>query len=142
MSNGPTSEQFTRFFEDSERLTGEVVTLNLLKFKERADSADGGTGEDSYRRYGAVALQKIIENGGTVVWHGSPDQVFIGDEDANDWDQVVLVAYPNRAAFMNMTADPEYQKGHGDRTGGLERMALIPMTPSDGFAALDNGGSR
>ncbi|MBT8214773.1 MAG: DUF1330 domain-containing protein [Acidimicrobiia bacterium] len=139
MSNGPTREQVVRYVEDSERILGEVVMLNLLKFRERAESVDGGTGKDSYGRYGEVALKKIAERGGTVVWSGTPDQVFIGDEDVNDWDMVVLVAYPNRAAFLEMVADPEYQEGHRDREGGLARTALLAMTPGEGFAAIDEG---
>jgi hypothetical protein len=49
---------------------------------------------------------------------------------------VILVAYPSRQAFLDMVSDPEYRQGHGDREGGVERMALIAMTPAQGFAAL------
>ena len=136
MTTNPTEDQITRLIEDSQRLTGEVVMLNLLKFKQRADSDGGGSGEESYGRYAALAIHKVTERGGQVVWTGTPDQVVIGDVDANDWDVVVLVMYPNRAAFMDMVGDPEYQKGHGDREGGVERMALVAMTPGEGFSAL------
>jgi uncharacterized protein (DUF1330 family) len=111
--------------------------LNLLKFKERADSEGGGSGQESYARYGALAIQKVTERGGSVVWMGTPDEVIIGDEDANDWDMVILVMYPNRAAFIDMASDPDYQRGHADREGGVERMALMAMTPGNGFAVLE-----
>jgi len=135
MSANPTTAQIERLVADTATMTGEVVMLNLLKFKERADSAGGGTGRESYNRYGELALAKIAERGGRVVWMGAADQVFIGDEDANDWDLVVLVAYPSRQAFLDMIADPEYQRGHGDREGGIDRMAIVAMTPGAGFDA-------
>jgi len=130
----PTKDQITTLIADSDRLTGEVVMLNLLRFKSRASSAGGGTGEESYMRYGELATRKVAERGGRIVWMGRPDSTVIGDESAGDWDVVVLVSYPSRKAFLDMTADPEYQAGHADREGGVERMALVAMTPDAGFA--------
>jgi len=136
VSTNPTAEQIERIVADSQHLTGEVVMGNLLKFKTRADGDAGGSGRESYARYGELAVRKVTERGGKVLWMGVPDQVFIGDEAANDWDAVILVAYPSRQAFLDMVSDPEYRQGHGDREGGVERMALIAMTPAPGFAAL------
>lgn len=136
MTTNPTADQIERIVADSQRLTGEVVMCNLLKFKARADSTGGGSGRESYARYGELAVKKVAERGGKVLWMGSPDQVFIGDESVHDWDAVILVAYPSRQAFLDMVSDPEYRQGHGDREGGVERMALIAMTPAAGFAAL------
>jgi len=136
VTTDPTAEQIEQLIADSQRLTGEVVMLNLLRFRERAGSEGGGSGEESYRRYGEVAIQKVTERGGRVLWMGTPDSIVIGDEVVGDWDAVILVVYPNRAAFLDMVADPEYQEGHGDREGGLERMALLAMTPGEGFEVL------
>ena len=133
MALNPTKEQITRLLEDSAAKDGQVVMLNLLKFRERADDGQGGSGEEAYSRYGAQAVQKVTERGGRVLWMGKPDSVVIGDEAAGDWDAVILVMYPNRAAFIDMTSDPEYQKAHVHREGGLERMTLVAMTPGTGF---------
>jgi len=134
MATNPTSEQIEQLVADSERLTGEVVMLNLLQFKARADSAGGGSGEESYQRYAELAMRKVTERGGRIVWMGTPDSIVVGSDVEGEWDVVVLVAYPNRKAFLDMVADPEYQKGHGDREGGLERMALLAMTPGSGLS--------
>jgi uncharacterized protein (DUF1330 family) len=135
-TKNPTDEQIAKLIEDAQTKTGEVVMLNLLKYSAKAGDGEGGSGQDSYNRYGAKAIEKVQAAGGRVVWAGTPDQVLIGDNDANDWDAVLLVAYPNREAFITMTSDPDYQKGHASREGGLERMALVPMTPGQGFLAL------
>lgn len=134
MTTRPTHEQFAALIADSDRLDGEVVMLNLLKFKSRASSAGGGTGEESYQRYGELATRKVAERGGRIVWMGRPDSVVIGEDATGDWDVVVLVAYPSRKAFLDMIADPDYQAGHADREGGVQDMALVAMTPDAPFA--------
>lgn len=133
MTTRPTHEQFEALLADSSRMDGEVVMLNLLKFKARATSAGGGSGEESYQRYGELATRKVAERGGRIVWMGSPDSVVIGDEATGDWDVVVLVAYPSRKVFLDMIADPDYQAGHEDREGGVQDMALVAMTPDQAF---------
>src|SRR4051794_27247409 len=112
MALNPTAEQITTLLDHSTTKTDPVVMLNLLKFKARADDGEGGTGQESYGRYAEQAIKKVAERGGKVLWAGSPDSVVIGDDEADDWDVVVLVQYPNRAAFIDMTSDPEYQKAH------------------------------
>lgn len=138
MTANPTKEQIKTLIADAERTDGEVVMLNLLKFKPRASSSGGGTGEESYMRYGELATRKVAERGGRIVWMGRPDSTVIGDDSEGDWDVVILVAYPSRSVFIEMTSDPEYQKGHGDREGGLEKMALVAMTPDKAFEALSS----
>ena len=137
MTTNPTQGQIEQLLADSERLDGEVVMLNLLRFKARADSDGGGSGEESYAPYAELAIQKVTERGGRVLWTGRPDSVVIGDADDDRWDAVALVSYPNRKAFIDMVNDPDYQRGHGDREGGLDRMALLAMTPGPGFATED-----
>jgi len=107
---------------------GAVVMLNLLKFKPHADDDAGTTGEDAYRAYGDAAVAMIEERGGQVIWAGHADQILIGDP-AEDWDQVLLVQYPSRAAFLNMVAQPEYQDAHQHRESGLERTVVVACTP-------------
>src|SRR5262245_48816707 len=100
--------------------TGPVVMLNLLKFKERATGGDAERGEDAYRAYGDAAVRMIEERGGKIIWAGTGDQVLIGDP-AQDWDQVLLVQYPSRAAFIDMVTRPEYEEAHTHRESGLDR---------------------
>jgi uncharacterized protein (DUF1330 family) len=112
----PNPDQFMAFAQHERE--GEVVMLNLLKFKENG-------GAESYGRYGDAAVQMIEERGGKVVWMGRAEQVLIGDTDADSWDAVALVSYPSRKAFIEMVTTPEYQKAHEHREGGLERTVLI-----------------
>ncbi|HUV11800.1 MAG TPA: DUF1330 domain-containing protein [Acidimicrobiia bacterium] len=103
-----------------------VVMLNLLKYKARADDGER-SGEDAYASYGATAVAMVEERGGKVLWAGRADQILIGDPD-EDWDQVVLVQYPSRAAFLDMVSQPDYLKAHEHRESGLERTVLVACT--------------
>jgi uncharacterized protein (DUF1330 family) len=126
----PNLDQFTAYAESDQ--TGEVVMLNLLKFKRRADadSTDAGSsGADAYQRYADAAIAMVERRGGKLLWLGRADHVFIGDVDANDWDSVALVSYPSRQAFLDMVSTPEYQDAHTHRDAGLEDTVIIACTP-------------
>ena len=105
---------------------GPVVMLNLLKFKPGS--------EESYLRYGDAARAMIEERGGRLVWSGRAEQVLIGDP-AADWDAVLLVEYPSRAAFIEMVSSPAYIEAHADREAGLERTIVVACSPTDVVAA-------
>ena len=50
--------------------------------------------------------------------------IVIGDE-AEDWDEVLVVEYPSRDAFFDMVTNPDYMATTHHRTAALERSALI-----------------
>lgn len=114
--------------------TGRVQMINLLKFRARAAypaghelAGAGGSGADAYGRYGVVAMQKVAERGGRLVLLLRPDQALIGSP--GEWDQVAILEYPSRAAFLDMLGDPEYQAAAVHRVAGLERTVLLATTP-------------
>jgi uncharacterized protein (DUF1330 family) len=114
--------------------TGPVVMINLLKFRN-GEAPDGTTGVEEYRRYGDTALEMIEQQGGRLVWAGTGDQVLIGDLE-QDWDAVLLVEYPSRAAFIEMLSSPEYLAAHEYRERALERTVVIACTPAPFDAPL------
>ncbi len=130
MPIGPTKEQIKALVEGD--LETPVVMLNLLKFAERTDG-DGGdgskasSGRESYARYGDRVRSMLEQTGARVLFQGRADSVVIGG-DADDWDAVILVEYPSRKAFIEMTSSPNYQEVSKDRTAGLADSRLIAMT--------------
>ena len=126
MSITPNADQFRALAEAGD--DGPVVMLNLLKFKDRADTGDSKSGEQEYRQYGDTAVRMIEERGGSVIWAGRADQILIGDP-AQDWDQVLLVQYPSRAAFLDMVSQPSYLEAHEHRESGLARTIVVACTP-------------
>jgi len=130
MPIGPTKEQIQALLDSD--LEAPVVMLNLLKFAERAggdrgDGDSGQSGRDSYTRYGDRVRSMLEKVGGRILWQGRADSVVIGG-DADDWDAVILVEYPSRKAFIDMTSSPKYEEVSKDRTAGLADSRLIAMT--------------
>jgi len=77
---------------------GPVVMVNLMRFRKRSLDGDG-TGWDAYLRYSALTVPMIKARGGTLLWTGDAKAVALGAEDANRWDYIALVYYPDVAAF-------------------------------------------
>jgi uncharacterized protein (DUF1330 family) len=108
--------------------------INLLKFRERARYQDGEvedgdiSGREAYLRYGAAVGGIVASLGGRIVWSGQPEVMVIGD-DGDIWDEVVVVEYPSRDAFLQMIAMPEYQAAHMHREAGLENQYLVECCP-------------
>lgn len=127
MHLGPTQDQIAHFVAGD--LDEPVVMLNLLRFADRADRGSGSdeSGQDSYRRYGERVVQMVEAIGGKVVWLGRAHAPLIGPE-AEHWDTIVLVRYPSRRAFIEMTSSGEYKEAASDRTAGLVDSRLVPMT--------------
>lgn len=126
MAIRPNPDQLTAYMQSDN--AGEVVMLNLLKFKAKAEGGDG-SGRDAYGRYGDTVKKMIEARGGTLLWQGRADHVFIGDLDANDWDAVALVSYPSRQSFVEMVSTPEYEQAHEHREAGLAHTVVIACTP-------------
>ena len=119
----PTKEQLTTFLETP--INGPVHMLNLLKYT-RGES--GGSGQSQYRDYGDAVIKMVEERGGKVVWAGKPFPTLIGDEH-DDWDLAIVIEYPSKEAFIEMTSNPNYGKISGDRSGSLANSALVPCRP-------------
>ncbi len=128
----PNFEQFRQLAQSPEK--GTVVMLNLLKFKARASGVGDGSGAEAYKRYGDAAFNMIEEQGGRLIWAGRGDQMLIGDPH-QDWDQVVLVEYPSRQAFIEMVSRKHYQQAHEHREAGLERTIVVACTPMQNFTS-------
>jgi uncharacterized protein (DUF1330 family) len=126
----PTPQQIRRLLEKGPE--GPIVVVNLLKYRakaayapEHAEAKENLSGIEAYRRYGMVALQHVVGLGGSVVWGGPQKMVVVGDDGANDWDEIMCVRYPSREAFLKMTQNPDYLAAHYHREAGLERTSLL-----------------
>ena len=98
----PTGDQFKRVAQSE--LDGPVVMLNLLRFDRQAKDGEG-SGRDAYERYGDEMAKIMAERGIKLLWRGRGDSVVIGDDDADAWDTVLLVEYPSRKVFIEMTGE-------------------------------------
>ena len=126
----PPMEQAMEFFGGPE--DGPFVMVNLLKFKVRAEYADGAdahlTGREAYARYGAEVAKLVKALGGRIHYSGEVTGLMIGEvEDL--WDMVALAEYPSLAVFREMAMSPEMQAIEHHRKAGLAGQLNIKTKP-------------
>lgn len=130
----PSPEQAMGFFGLPE--DGPFVMVNLLKFKDRAEYADGSdsqlTGAEAYGRY-AAEVRKLVEGlGGRIRYQGRVSGLLLGDVEEL-WDVVALAEYPSLAAFREMAMSPAMHAIEHHRKAGLAGQLNIRTKPGEGF---------
>lgn len=113
-----------------------VVMLNMLRYRADAEYPAGGgfepcSGRKAYQRYSREAFRFVTGVGGNVVWRGSAQAALIAPP-GERWDDVLLVRYPSKQAFLDMVANPGYQAVVVHRTAALEDSRLVAMLPTEG----------
>ena len=116
----PTQARAMAFFGSPE--DGPFVMVNLLKFHEKAQYADGSepdlSGREAYARYGDAVAELVRGLGGRIHYSGAVTGLLLGEvEDL--WDMVALAEYPSLAAFRQMAMSPEMHAIEHHRVAGL-----------------------
>jgi len=126
----PTPEQMKGFFGGEE--DGAFVMVNLLKFKDKAEYADGRetdlSGAEAYALYGAAVGKCLADVGGKPDYAGPVTGLMLGEVEEN-WDMIALAEYPSLEAMRTMIMSPEYQKIAVHRTAGLAGQLNIKTKP-------------
>jgi uncharacterized protein (DUF1330 family) len=115
-------------------LRGQIVMLNLLRFRAVADYSHSPhlapakpiTGAAAYDRYVAHTMPYLIRSGGAVLFSGDGGQFLIGPEHER-WDRALLVRQSSLDSFMAFATEPAYLAGLGHRTAALEDSRLLPL---------------
>jgi hypothetical protein len=129
----PTQDAGRRFF--SRGVTGSVVMLNLLRFREFADysahpelaPASTISGAEAYRRYLDHTMPFLRASGGDILFVGNGGPLLIGPEEER-WDLAILVLQSSAASFLAFANNNDYLLGLGHRTAALEDSRLLPLT--------------
>jgi uncharacterized protein (DUF1330 family) len=128
----PGSEQIQAFFGAPE--DGPFVMVNLLRFKEKAEYADGSntqmSGREAYALYGE-AVSRLVEGLGGKIWFSGDVTGLLLGEVEDLWDMVALAEYPSLAAFQKMATSPEMHAIEHHRTAGLAGQLNIRTKPRD-----------
>ena len=123
----PNEAQLQAFLAEAE--DGPIVMINLLRYREQADYEAGAaeapcTGQEAYGRYSDGVMPLLAKHGGRPIWMGLARTTLIAPE-GETWDNAILVEYPTRKAFIEMTTSPEYQAIGHHRTAALADSRLI-----------------
>jgi len=105
--------------------SGPIHIINLLKFKQRVDTAKGAiSGAAAYGKYTAGVGIAFARVGGQRVYSGRVGHIFAMDE-ASDWDAAIVTRYPSAHALAQMWLSPEFIDAHKNRTDGVERSQVL-----------------
>ncbi|MDA3896229.1 MAG: hypothetical protein PF482_08780 [Desulfobacteraceae bacterium] len=130
----PTEDELIEF-RDEPVSNKSIVMLNMLRFRKEADYSGTGmdaapcSGHKAYDRYSKGVIPLMLEVGGTPLWMGKVRSSFIAP-DGESWDQVLLVYYPSRHAFMKMIRTKAYIEVMSHRTAALLDSRLIETQPT------------
>ena len=127
-----TPQQGAAFFGTPDE--GEVVMLNLLRFRDRADYSrapglepEGGcSGRAAYALYMRDMTPLLEASGGEVLFSGTAAGFLIGPQDET-WDHVLLVRQASKASFLAFASDPEAQAITAHRTAAIRDSRLLPI---------------
>ncbi|RYF83759.1 MAG: DUF1330 domain-containing protein [Comamonadaceae bacterium] len=125
----PTRETFKALFS-CVPAEGPIVMLNLLAFRDQAVQAPGAparTGREAYAAYIEAVAPLLQRAGATVQWQGDAHHALVAPP-GESWDEVLLVTYPSRDAFVTMMQSPEYKAIVHHRTAALRDARLVATT--------------
>jgi hypothetical protein len=123
----PTQESGRAFV--MRQLSGNIVMLNLLRFREIADySATPELAPDT-------PLPYLRETGGDLLFLGSGGQFLIGPP-TERWDMVMLVKQANVESFLAFASHKAYLAGIGHRTAAVEDSRLLPLQETGAKACV------
>jgi len=115
-------------------IEGEVVMLNLLRFREVADYSatpqlepeEPISGAAAYELYMDHTLPFLQESGGDLEFMGDGGAFLIGPSDER-WDLAILVRQHSVGAFMEFAANEAYLEGMGHRAAAISDSRLLPL---------------
>ncbi len=116
-------------------IEGEVVMLNLLRFREVADYSAHPelapkspiSGAEAYDLYMIHTLPFLRKSGGQVLFLGEGGPFLIGPT-GERWDCMMLVRQSSVQSFLAFAEDKDYLSGLGHRDAALEDSRLLPLT--------------
>lgn len=127
-----TDESAVQLF--SRNIKGEIVMLNLLRFREVADYAafpdlapeQPISGRAAFQRYIDHTLPFLHDSGGGIEFLGEGGKFFVGPQDER-WDLMMLIRQDSLHSFIAFATNEAYLVGVGHRTASLEDSRLLAV---------------
>ena len=129
----PNKEQLQGFAEPGP--DGPIYMVNLLKFKDKAEYADGRetplSGQQAYGLYAEGVSKLLLKHGGSPCFSAPVARLMLGDVEEL-WDNIAIAMYPSRAAMLAMMQDPEMVEIGQHREAGLAGQLNIETAGASG----------
>jgi hypothetical protein len=132
----PTQESGAALF--SRNISGPLVMLNLLQFREEANYSEHPglkpdspiSGREAYHIYIEHTLPFLESSGGEIIFLGEGGKHLIGPQ-IKQWDLVMLVRQRSLTDFMAFASNKDYLAGIGHRVAALLDSRLLPIAEMD-----------
>ncbi|MBN2008582.1 DUF1330 domain-containing protein [candidate division KSB1 bacterium] len=131
-----SQEAGAEFF--TQNIQGEIIMLNLLRFRGVADyaanpelkPAEPISGAEAFQKYIDQTLPFLRKSGGDIALLGKGGKYLIGPSD-EQWDFVMLIRQNSISDFMAFATNQAYLAGMGHRTAALEDSRLLPIVEAE-----------
>lgn len=118
-------------------IKGEMVMLNLLRFRAVADYAATPdlaphtpiSGAEAFARYVEHTLPLLRESGGDLLFLAEGGGWLIGPDEER-WDAVMLVRQQSVETFLAFGSNGAIRAGLGHRTAAVDDARLLPLVES------------
>ena len=134
-------DELQRFLAVAPEDDGPFYMVNLVRFREAADYADGRVSDLTGREADAIytdwmRTERLPEIGAEIAYAGSVEDELIAGV---SFDQVAVAKYPSRAAFAAMIPDPEFQAMQVHKQAGLADTVVLATTllPTPSLPVID-----
>jgi hypothetical protein len=124
----PNAELLSRWLALPPEQDGPFWALNLMKYREVADYADGREStrsgreaDDEYTPRGPLAAI-----GATIAFAGEVAEQLAGEP---SWDRVGIVRYPSRASFFAMQQRDDFKAQHVHKDAGMAFTIVMATHP-------------
>lgn len=127
----PNWQMLSRWLQLAAEDDGPFWALNLMRYRERAEYADGRqsalTGREADDAYAPLGPLDAI--GAVPAFLGDVGHQALGTP---GWDRVGIVRYPSRAGFFAMQRRQDFQELHEHKDAGMEFTIVLSCLPAVG----------
>ncbi len=128
---GTINQEYIATWFEREEPGGPMWALNLMKYRERAEYADGRPSElsgaeadDTYAPHGHLAAV-----GSRLILLAPVVHQLVGDD--WKWDRIAIAQYRDRMAMVEMSSKNEFQKDEEHKEAGMDFTIVMASFPAE-----------
>lgn len=129
---GHLNQDYIATWFQREEPGGPMWALNLMKYRERAEYADGResalSGMEADNVY--APHEHLAAVGSRVILVAPVVHHLVGDDWR--WDRIAIAQYRNRMAIVEMSSNAEFQKSEQHKDAGMEFTIVMASFPIEG----------
>jgi len=118
-----------------------IWMVNLMKYRERAEYADGREISISGREADELYAPRdvLAELGAEIAFVGDVEAQLLGAEPR--WDRIAVVKYASRRSFIAMQSREDFQKKHVHKVAGMRETIVMGCEPLDVPETVDGSSA-